>query len=147
GASVNKFSMDVNGKEVTGELLDATHARETYTRIVRQTQDPGLLEYLGNNLFRLQVFPIEPNSDQKVTLSFSSVAPQDSGLIEYVYPLKTDGKKTQTLKEFSVEATIKSQHAVQNVYSPTHSITVNRVNDREVKVVFEKEQALLDKDF
>src|SRR5262249_8628119 len=66
---------------------------------------------------------------------------------EYVYPLKTDGKATATLKEFSIEATIKSQHGVQNIYSPTHAIGIKRVNDREVQITFEREQGLLDKDF
>src|SRR6516165_961655 len=51
GATVNKFSMWVDGKKVDGELLDAAHAREVYTSIVRRTQDPGMLEYIGNNLF------------------------------------------------------------------------------------------------
>src|SRR5271157_6634540 len=107
GASVNKFSMWVGDKEVAGELLDAPKAKQIYTDIVRRTQDPGLLEYMGNNLFRLRVFPIPPKGDQKVTLAFTSVAPQDSGLIEYIYPLKTDGKHTATLEDFSVKATIK----------------------------------------
>src|ERR1700751_2301234 len=39
GASVNKFTMWVNGKEVKGELVEADKAREIYTSIVRQTQD------------------------------------------------------------------------------------------------------------
>ncbi|MBL8799101.1 MAG: VWA domain-containing protein [Planctomycetia bacterium] len=147
GASVNKFTMWVEGKEVAGELLDAPKARQIYTDIVRRTQDPGLLEYMGNNLFKLRVFPIPPRGDQKVTLSFTSVAPADSGLIEFVYPLKNDGKAVATLEEFSVKASIKSQHAVQNVYSPTHAISINRSSDKEVNVAFEKEQGLLDKDF
>ncbi len=147
GASVNKFSMWVGDKEVAGELLDAPKAKEIYTSIVRRTQDPGLLEYIGNNVFSLRVFPVPPKGDQKVMLSFTSVAPRDRDLVEYVYPLKTDGKATQTLEEFSVKATIRSQHAVQNVYSPTHALNVTRTSDREVNFQFEKEQALLDKDF
>src|SRR5918912_130809 len=43
GASVNKFTMWVNGKETAGELVEAGKAREIYTSIVRRTQDPGLL--------------------------------------------------------------------------------------------------------
>ena len=78
GASVNKFTMWVNGKEVKGELVEADKARQIYTSIVRRTQDPGLLEYIGNNLLQLQVFPIPPKSDQKVALSYTSVARQDS---------------------------------------------------------------------
>ncbi len=147
GASVNKFAMSVNGKEVKGELVEADRARQIYTSIVRRTQDPGLLEYIGTNLLQMKVFPIAPRSDQKVTLSYTSVSDRSADLVEYTYPLKTDGKATATLEAFSVEAVIKSQHAVQNVYSPTHAITIKRQNDHQVTVQFERNQALLDKDF
>jgi Ca-activated chloride channel family protein len=147
GASVNKFSMSVDGKDVSGELVPADKARQIYTDIVRRTQDPGLLEYMGNNLMRLRIFPILPKVDQKVVLSFQAVIPSDSGMIEYIYPLKTDGKATQTLEDFSIKATIKSQHAVQNIYSPTHAISIQKISDKESRVTFERNQALLDKDF
>ena len=138
GASVNKFTMWVNGKETSGELLDAKKANSVYTEIVRRTQDPGLLEYLGNNLMRLRVFPIPPKGDQKVRISFTSVSQMEQGVVEYIYPLKTDGKGTRTLEEFSVKLTIKSQHPIQTVYSPTHAIDVKRKGDHEVAVEFEK---------
>lgn len=147
GASVDKFTMWVDGKEMGGELLDAKHAHKVYTDIVRRTQDPGLLEYLGNSLLRLSVFPVPPKGDQKVKISYKFVAPKDGGVIEYIYPLKTDGKATRTLEEFSVSLNIKSKHSVQNVYSPTHAITTTRKSDKEVNVVFERNQAILDKDF
>src|SRR5207247_1218112 len=134
GASVNKFTMWVGGKEVTGELVEAAKAREIYTSIVRRTQDPGLLEYLGNNLRRMRVFPIPAHGDQKVAISFTSVASREQNLVEYIYPLKTDGKSAGTLEDFAITATIKSQQPIQNVYSPTHAITLKRTNDREVVV-------------
>jgi Ca-activated chloride channel family protein len=147
GASVTKFSMWVDGKEVKGELVPADQARQIYTSIVRRTQDPGLLEYMGNNLLRMKVFPIPPKGDQKVAFSYTSESPKEAGLVEYVYPLKTDGKATATLETFSIKATVKSQHGVQNVYSPTHALTVKRTNDKEVAIDFERNQGLLDKDF
>src|SRR5207253_4067824 len=147
GASVNRFTMLVDGKEVSGEMVDAAKARQIYTDIVRRTQDPGLLEYMGNNLMRLKVFPVPAQADQKVALTYTSVAPRDGDVVEYVYPLKTDGKATRTLEKFSVQANIKSLHPIVNVYSPTHSITVKKNGDREVNVNFEREQGLLDKDF
>jgi Ca-activated chloride channel family protein len=147
GASVTKFTMWVNGKETHGELLPADKARDVYTSIVRRTQDPGLLEYIGNNMLRMRVFPVPPKGDQKVAFTYESVAEKDSGLVEYIYPLKTDGKATATLEKFGITATIKSQHGVQNVYSPTHALAVKRVNDKEVAVEFERNQGLLDKDF
>src|SRR5208282_4594741 len=48
GASVKKFTMWVDGKEVPGELVEADKARAIYTDIVNRTKDPGLLEYMGN---------------------------------------------------------------------------------------------------
>jgi Ca-activated chloride channel family protein len=147
GASVNKFTMWVNGKEMSGELLEAAKARQIYQDIVRRTQDPGLLEYMDNNLFRMKVFPIPARSDQKVTLSYTAVAQRDANTVEYIYPLKTDGKATSTLEEFSVQATLKSQHPIQNIYSPTHAIAITRPNDHEAVVKFERSQGLLDKDF
>ena len=147
GATVDKFTMWVDGKEQGGELLDAKHASKVYTDIVRRTQDPGILEYLGNSMMRMKIFPVPPKGDQKVKISYKAIAGKDGKLVEYVYPLKTDGKGTRTLEEFAVKINIKSQHAIHNVYSPTHSITTTRKGDREVAIDFERNQAMLDKDF
>src|SRR5438128_6550173 len=60
GASIgrNGFTMWIGDKEVKGELVEAAQARAIYTSIVKRTQDPGLLEYIGNNLLQMKVFPI-----------------------------------------------------------------------------------------
>ncbi|HZY87648.1 MAG TPA: VIT domain-containing protein, partial [Gemmataceae bacterium] len=147
GAGVDQLHMWVNGKQTKGELVEADKARQIYTSIVRRTQDPALLEYMGNNLLRLRVFPIPPKGDQKVALSFTSVSPKEGSVVSYTYPLKTDGKATRTLEEFSVTVSIKSQHPVTNIYSPTHAVTVKRQGDREAAVTFDRSQGLLDKDF
>lgn len=147
GASVRKFSMWVDGKEVPGELVEADKARQIYTSIVQRTLDPGLLEYMGNNLLKLRVFPVPPKGDQKIAISYTSVAENDNGLVEFVYPLKAEARATSTLKEFTLKVNLKSQHPLQNIYSPTHAITMTRPNDREAIIGFEKDQALLERDF
>jgi Ca-activated chloride channel family protein len=152
GANVNKFTMWIDGKETSGELLDSKKAGDVYTSIVRRTQDPALLEYLGNGLMRLRVFPVPPHkgsasNDVKIKLSYSAVAPKDGGVVEFVYPLKTDGRATRTLEEFSVQLSIKSQSSIHSVYSPTHAIDIRRKSDKQVDVDFSKTQATLDKDF
>jgi Ca-activated chloride channel family protein len=147
GASVTRFTMAVGGKEVKGELVEAARATQIYTDIVRRTQDPGLLEYMGNNLLRVKVFPVPAHGDQKMSLTFTSIAPRDGGLVEYVYPLKTDGKAVRTLEKFSIQTTIKSQHRIENIYSPTHAINVNRPGDREAVIHFERDEGRLDRDF
>ena len=147
GASVNRFAMWVDGKEVKGELVEADKARAVYTDIVRRMQDPGLLEYLGNNLVRMRVFPIPAGGDQKVAVSYTSVAGRQGNLVEYVYPMKADGHAPVKLDGFSLTATLKSQHGIQNVYSPSHAIALKRVSEREMLVTFERKQQAAGKDF
>src|ERR1700730_1089407 len=150
GASVKEFTMEVNGKVEKGELVEADKARQIYTSIVQRTLDPGLLEYLGNNLFQVKVFPVPPksvnNGDQKITITYNSIAVADNGLVEYVYPLKTDGKAVSTLEKFSIKVDLKSQHPIQNIYSPSHAITMVRPNEKTATIGFEKDQAVLDRD-
>lgn len=147
GASVREFAMWVDGKKIPGELVEADQARKIYTDIVQRMQDPGLLEYMDANLFRLKVFPVPANGDQKISISFTSLAESDHGSIEYRYPLKTDAKALETLQEFGLHVQIKSQHRLQSIYSPSHAVTVARKSDHEAAITFENKQALLDKDF
>ena len=70
GASIIDFSMTVNGKLIRGELLEKDRARSIYEGIVRQSKDPGLLEHVGANLFRVRVFPILPNAQQKIEMTY-----------------------------------------------------------------------------
>ena len=147
GASVNKFSMWVDGKEVKGELVEADRATQVYTDIVRRMKDPGLLEYVGSNLLRLRVFPVPANGEQKLTLSFTSVGSSESGLVEYVYPLKADAKSSKEPQKFALEAVIKSRKKVQNVYSPSHAVKVKPHGDHETHISFKSAACAPDRDF
>src|ERR1051325_9969597 len=147
GASVRKFTMWVNGKEEPGEVVEADVARKIYTDIVARTQDPGLLEYMNHTLIKVRVFPVPANGDQRISVTYTSVALADNGLIEYGYPMKGQGKAATLLDKFSLSVKVKSQHALTNVYSPSHAITIARPNDNEAVIGFEKNQATLDRAF
>ena len=67
-ASISDFAMYINGKRTSGELVEKDKARRTYEDIVRRMKDPGLLEHLGGNLFRVSVFPVPANGLQKIEL-------------------------------------------------------------------------------
>ena len=147
GASVRDFAMWVNGQRVKGELLKSDKAKDIYTSIVRQTKNPALLDYVGSDLLSLKIFPIPPEGDQKVEVSFTAVAKKEHDLVEYVYPLKTDRGAANTLEEFRLELTLKSQQPIGGIYSPTHEVVINQVDDHEAVVQFEQVGAQLDRDF
>jgi Ca-activated chloride channel family protein len=148
GATLTKFTMLVNGVEKAGEIVEKGQARAIYNSIVQRSMDPGLLEYIGQDLLRANIFPIEPHSTQKITVKFGQVLGKESGLVHFTYPLKTSDKRGAAVRDaFSLNVTLKSAAPIKNVYSPSHSIVVSRTGEHEASVAFEQTGATLDKDF
>src|SRR5215471_4045715 len=87
GAHLDKFTMEIDGRQVEAELLSADKARHLYEDIVRKLRDPALLEYADRDLFKVRIFPIEPNSRKRVSLSYTQLLKSDNGLISYSLPL------------------------------------------------------------
>src|SRR6185436_8266187 len=77
GAQINKFTMEIDGKVVQAELLAADKARQIYEDIVRHALDPALLEYAGRDVFKARIFPIEPHSTKRITISYSQILKSD----------------------------------------------------------------------
>ena len=148
GAVVSRFTMLVNGKEKAGEMVEKGKAREIYNSIVRRAQDPGLLEYLGNDIFRANIFPIAPRGSQTITVRFEQVLASESALVSYTYPVRASAKKGTTVHgEFSIEVGVKSAQPILNLYSPSHAVDIVRAGEKEAKVSYSKKNAPLDKDF
>jgi Ca-activated chloride channel family protein len=148
GATMSRFTMLVNGKEKAGEVVEKNQARQIYNSIVHRSQDPGLLEYLGGEIFRANIFPIVARGSQTITLRFEQVLTAQDALVNYTYPVRATTKRGPTIQgEFSFEAAIKSAAPILNVYSPSHAVNVARANDREAKVSFSDRRTTLEKDF
>src|SRR5215813_13164538 len=88
-ASIVEFAIWENGKKLVGEVRSREEARRIYDEIVRRQKDPGLLEYAGKDLFQASIFPIPPNSDKKLELTYSQILKAESGTVAYRYPLGT----------------------------------------------------------
>ena len=68
GANVSLFRMKMAGKWVSGKVLEKNKARNIYNRIVRQMKDPGLIEYMGNDMFKASVYPIPKNGEMEIKI-------------------------------------------------------------------------------
>ena len=147
GASVRDFSMWVGGKRYKGEAVDAKAARQTYEDIVRRLQDPGLLEYIGRDLWKVRIYPVPRRSEQKIEITFTSILPLEKEMISYRYLLRSGQTVRTTEKDFTMVVRIQSQDALGPIYSPSHDIELVRRSDREATVSFERNRCQLDKDF
>lgn len=146
-AVIKDFSMEINGKMVSAELLDATKARQIYEDIVRQIKDPALLEYSGQGIFKVRIFPIEPRSNKKVSISYSEVLDSDNGIYEYIYPLNTEKFSAKPVKSVAVKVDLKTNNKIKTLYSPTHRIDVVNKDNKHALISFEEENTKPDIDF
>jgi len=147
GAQINKFSMEIGGRQVEAELLPADKARRIYEDIVRTMRDPALLEYAGRDLFKVRIFPIEPRSHKRITLSYSQVLRADSGLVSYVYPLNTEKFSAAPIKTVSVKVELAVKRPLKTIYSPSHNVEIRRHDSRHATVGFESRNVRPDTDF
>jgi len=146
-AVIKDFSMVINGKEMKAELMDAAKAQQIYEDIVRQIKDPALLEYSEQGLFKVRIFPIEPRSNKKVSISYREVLDSDNGIYEYVYPLNTEKFSSKPVKSVSIKVDLKTNNKIKTIYSPTHSVDVVHKDNKNAVVSFEEENTKPDIDF
>jgi Ca-activated chloride channel family protein len=147
GAAVSDFAMHINGKRMSGEIVGKDQARGIYQDIVRRMKDPGLLEHLGNDMFKVSVYPIKAHGELRIEISYSQPLEYDGGLYKLVYPLKTGEKASQTLEDFTVGVRLSSTVALKNIYSPSHKVGINRKGDHHATIGFEEDRSTLDRDF
>jgi Ca-activated chloride channel family protein len=147
GAAISKFTVEIGGKPVEAELLPADKARGIYEDIVRRMKDPALLEFAGQDLFKLRIFPIEAHSRKRIALSYTQVLKGDNGLVGYHYPLGTGKYSAKPIPSVSVRVEIESKAPLKAVYSPSHTVEVKREGANRAVVGFEASNVLPEANF
>jgi Ca-activated chloride channel family protein len=146
GAQLDRFTLEIDGKSVDAELLEATKARQIYEDIVRRAKDPALLEYAGQDLFKVRLFPIEGNARKRITVRYTQLLAQDSGMIGYTLPLDTAKYSSTPIKTLSVKIDLESTHPIQTLYSPTHNLEIRQEGTQRATVGLESSDLKPDTD-
>jgi len=153
-ASIVEFAIWENGKKLVGEVRSREEARRIYDEIVRRQKDPGLLEYAGKDLFQASIFPIPPNSDKKLEITYSQVLKAESGTVAYRYPLGTgknlwsrpnpmieNSNRNMPLQKFGTVSgkieIVGGRDGIRNIYSPSHQIDVRQKGEIGAGISFE----------
>ncbi|MEN8005951.1 MAG: VIT and VWA domain-containing protein [Candidatus Krumholzibacteriota bacterium] len=147
GAQIDEFSMDIDGRQVSAELLSADKARRIYEDIVRSMKDPALLEYAGGGLFKVRIFPIEPLGEKRVKLKYTELLTRDSGMVEYLYPLNTEKFSAQPLNSVSVKVDLVSNSGLKSLFSPSHEVRIDHRGSKSATVTYADKNVRPDRDF
>ncbi|KAF0162921.1 MAG: hypothetical protein FD160_4137, partial [Caulobacteraceae bacterium] len=70
-AAISRFAMRVGDDFQEGEIVERRRAQQVYEDFLHRKQDPALLEKNAGNQFSARVFPIEPNANKEIIVSYS----------------------------------------------------------------------------
>lgn len=146
GAQLDHFAMEIDGKKVEAELLAADKARGIYEDIVRRAKDPALLEYSGRDVFKVRIFPIEPNSKKRVTVRYTQLLKLDNGLVDYAVPLNTAKYSSKPIRSVSVKVELETKRPLKSIYSPSHAVEIKRDGSYRAVVGYEASDVVPDTD-
>src|SRR5436189_2365539 len=147
GAQIKKFTMEIDGKPVEAELMSADKARGIYEDIVRKLRDPALLEYAGQDVFKVRIFPIEPRAKKRGSLAYSQLLQSDPALLGYGYPLNTEKFSAKPIPDVSLKVELETKRPLKSVYSPSHNVEIKRHGGNRATVGFEARDVKPDSDF
>ena len=110
-AAVSRFAMETDGQMMEAEVVEKQLARRAYDDFLHRRQDPALLEKAEGNQFTAKVFPIAPNADKHIVISFSQALPG----AQYVLPLRGLPKTARVDVELGL-ATPDGQRTTQDLH-------------------------------
>ncbi len=125
GAAFENLELSINGEMVAGETMSAAQARGIYEEIVRKLRDPALVEWMGHDMLRTRIFPIQPGEEKRVVVRFSAVAQREGDALRLDWPARTVAGARTTDDWFELKY-VKSAagEALGDAYSPTHDLSV-----------------------
>lgn len=123
GAVVRGMDFQGGGVKPSAKVLPRDEARRTYEGIVAKMRDPALLEFVGYNLIRTSVFPVEARGRQKVRIVYETLVAADGGRRDYVLPRSVS---VEYDVPWRISVTLRSKVPISTVYSPTHPLSVRR---------------------
>jgi Ca-activated chloride channel family protein len=131
GAVIRGFAYDGPHGEITAQVLPRDEAKRIYESLVARIRDPALVEFIGYNLIRSSVFPIEAHGEQKVRLTYEHLLETDGSRVDYILPRS---ESLQYAVPWKVTAHIKAERPISTVYSASHKLEMERVGEREIRV-------------
>ncbi|HEX5136755.1 MAG TPA: VIT domain-containing protein [Planctomycetota bacterium] len=130
GASVAAFEMTVDGKTMKGEIVERDKARRVYESIVSRRKDPALLEKIDDETFRARVFPIDPDKEVRIRLTYQQLLDDHDGLVEFRYPLAKERLRASAIDRIELRFEVQSSVDLVSVASPSHPLQVEKEGAR-----------------
>lgn len=142
GAMVSGLSLLLGGSlpggsELKGRLLKADEARRVYEEVVRRRKDPALLQYIGQDIYRVRVFPIPAGMTARLILSYDQTLRADAGLLELLHPLSSVHFSAAPIRKMRMHIDLGAQASLGPIYSPSHDVVITRKARNHAEITFQ----------
>ena len=116
GAAIVEFQMWINGRIMKGEMIDRKKAEEVYRSIVDKKRDPGIVDHVRDNVWRVRVFPIPANGGQmKFLTRYVEVLPCLSGQTTYTLPFSIPEERARKMDQFAIHVDVHAAAPVTKI--------------------------------
>lgn len=144
-AAVSQFTYWIDGKPISGEVLEKKAAREIYEREKKAGRETALTEQDNHVSFDISVWPVQAGQDVRIKLGYIQPAHMETGIGRYNYPLEEGGVDDSKLSfwnsndevagRFSFDLTLRSAYPIDRLRLPAHpQAQITRINDQEWQV-------------
>ena len=151
-AAVGEFTFWIDGKAVTGEVLEKEQAREIYEAEKQAGGDAALTEQDDYRTFEISVYPVRAGSDARIRLTYLQPVHVDTSIGRYVYPLEDGGVDEEKLsfwtyqenveERFSFNLEFRSSWPIEEFRLPRHpEANIQQLSDGEWSVSLINESA------
>lgn len=137
-AAVAEFTIWIDGKPVTGEVLEKHKARQVYEQEKSAGREAGLTEKDSYKTFDISVSHVRAGQDTRVRFVYLQPAHMDTGIGRYVYPLEEGGvdeqklsfwtSNSEVMESFSFNLTLKSAYPVEALRFPNQPSAIPQKN-------------------
>jgi Ca-activated chloride channel family protein len=126
--TVAELTVWIDGKPVTGEVLEREDARQLYEQEKAAGREAGISEKDSYRTFETRISPVRARQDTRLRLVYLQPAEVDTGIGRYVYPLEEGGVDEAKLAfwtanervtgNFSFDLRVRSAYPVEAVRMP-----------------------------
>ncbi|MHA2611991.1 MAG: VIT domain-containing protein [bacterium JZ-2024 1] len=133
-ALIDRLTMEMDGKELSGELLDRAKAEEIYESIVRRRKDPAILTYFSPRVLQAKIFPIPPGQSRNLSIRYITTVQVKKNSREIILPLVPALEKQP--EKLSLKILLSASVPVRSLYSPDYEVHISWLNQQKAEVSF-----------
>jgi hypothetical protein len=148
GARLERLALEVDGKLVEGEFVDAHRAAGIWRGVIQQAtpnaprpaeeivwvpgpwRDPALLEWQRGGRAELKIFPIPRRGTRRVVLAYTQHVEPAGGVRRYVYPLAARAGATP-IDEASFDVRVVGGDPAEGVRARGYDLTPTNPDNRD----------------